>query len=92
MQLTHRGDDGLGPKRKSGAPAGHGVGLRERAEHDHVLLRLRDRRAGERRFVEDEVRVALIENQVDATAVRQAHDALQIGARDDRARRDWRAN
>ena len=86
MQLTHRGYDGLGAKRKSGAPAGHGVGLRQRAEHDHMLLRLRDGRAGERRFIEDQVRVALIEKQVDATAVRQAHDALQIGARDDGSR------
>ena len=52
-----------------------------------MLLRLRDGRAGERRFVEDQVRIALIEQQVDAAAVRQPHDALQIGARDDRARR-----
>jgi hypothetical protein len=70
---------------EAGAPAGHGVGLGERAEDDHVLLGPGERAAGDGLALVVQVHVALVEQQVDAALVGQVDDALQVFGGDDGA-------
>ena len=69
LQLAHGGDDRLRAEREAGTPAGHGVGLRERAEDDDVLFAVGEGAAADDRAGVGEIDVALIEQHVDAARV-----------------------
>ena len=90
--LLRLADDGLGGQGKAGAPAGHGVGLRERAEDDDVLLGPGERAAGDRLAGVVEVDVALVQKQENPALVGQVDDALQIFGGDAPSRPDSRAS
>jgi hypothetical protein len=79
--------NGLGGQRKAGAPAGHGVGLGERAENDHVLLGPGERAAADGLAGVVQINVALVQKQEDTALVGEVDDALKIFSRDDRAGR-----
>ena len=77
----------LGAKRKARPPAGHGIGLRERAEDDDVLLGPGEGAAGDRLAGIVQIDVALVQKQENAALMGEAHDALQVFGGDDRAGR-----
>ena len=78
LELAEICDDGLGSHGVTSPPTGHGIGLGERAEDDHVLFGPCEGAGGDRLARVVEVDVALIDEQVDSAFMGEMDDALEV--------------
>src|ERR1035437_918267 len=91
LQFMHRVHHHRRAQRESQAPAGHGVGLRKRSDHQKPVAIYVQRSHREILARAIEIHVALVGNHPDAALMRQAHNLSHIRRTHDRARRiRWR--
>src|SRR5260370_18168603 len=87
LQLAHRSNHRLGTKRKTRSPARHRIALRERTEHNDMLLAVREGATANDLTSKVQVDITLVEQHEDAVLMREPDNRLKILRRHNSARR-----